>query len=368
MAKPAAGRRHYIDWLRGLAVVIMVEAHTIDSWTRAADRDRLAFGYGAILGGFAAPLFLFLAGIAVPLSMAAKQRKGADLHAASRAVQRRGWQVFGLALLFRLQAKLLGGGGWYSLLKVDILNIMGPAIAAAAALLGSVRSMRGRIALLSGAIGALALFTPPVRGAAWVRTLPDFFEAYLRPVPGLTNFTFLPWAGFLLGGAVIGVILNAVGDREGERRANLAFLASGLALAVGGYAASYLPSPYAASNFWTSSPAFFMLRLGILLLAVPAAFVWDARRTAHRWRPMELFGRTSLFVYWIHIEMVYGPLSAAMHRSLSLPQWGAAYVAFLALLLAIAALKETVAPPASAAIRSRWRTFRSPGATAGPRS
>jgi uncharacterized membrane protein len=339
----ASTRRYYIDWLRGVAVLIMVQAHTIDSWTRVADRDTRAFGYGAILGGFGAPLFLFLAGVAVPLSMAAKQRKGADRRAASGAVQRRGWQVFGLALLFRLQAKLLGGGAWYSLLKVDILNIMGPAIAAAAALLGIVAGTRARIAALAAAVAGLALLTPSVRAAAWPDRLPDFLEGYLRPVPGLTNFTIFPWAGFLGAGAIIGVLLNVTRDEAGERRANLGFLAAGLALALGGYAASYLPSPFASSFFWTSSPAFFTLRLGVLVLALAAAFAWEQRPTAHRWSPIQQFGRTSLFVYWIHIEMVYGPLSASLHRRLSLEQWSVAYAVFVAALLCVSVAKDALA-------------------------
>ena len=27
-------RRGYIDWLRGISVLIMIEAHTLDAWTR----------------------------------------------------------------------------------------------------------------------------------------------------------------------------------------------------------------------------------------------------------------------------------------------------------------------------------------------
>ena len=29
-------RRGYIDWLRGVSVLIMIEAHTLDAWTRGA--------------------------------------------------------------------------------------------------------------------------------------------------------------------------------------------------------------------------------------------------------------------------------------------------------------------------------------------
>src|SRR5919109_763764 len=58
-------RRAYLDWMRGLAVLIMIEAHVIDSWTGGADRDGVGFGWSLILGGFGAPLFLFLAGVTV---------------------------------------------------------------------------------------------------------------------------------------------------------------------------------------------------------------------------------------------------------------------------------------------------------------
>ncbi len=335
-------RRGYIDWLRGVAVLIMVEAHTIDSWTHPASRATVAFGMGGVLGGFAAPLFLFLAGVAVPLAIGAKVRRGATLSAAARAVQRRGWEVFGLALLFRVQAHVLGGGAWRSLLKVDILNIMGPSIVIAAAIVGLAETKRTRLIVLGAAAALATLATPPIRSAAWPGPIPDFLEAYLRPVGALTNFTFFPWAGFVLAGAVIGVILEPLRDETGERRANVWFAVAGIALIAAGYFGSFLPSPYALSFFWTSSPAFFALRLGILVVGLPLAFLWARRPTARRWSPVQQFGRTSLFVYWIHVEMAYGWLSAPLHRSLTLPQWALAYAFFVALLVLLSVAKDWI--------------------------
>lgn len=341
-------RRGYIDWLRGVAVLIMIEAHTIDAWTHSASRATPAFGLGGVLGGFAAPLFLFLAGVAVPLAIGAKIRKGASLADASRAVQRRGWEVFGLALLFRLQARILGGGSWRSLLKVDILNIMGPAIVIAAVIVGVTTTRRRRLAVL-GLLAAFAtLATPPVRSVQWLTGLPDFLEAYIRPVPPLTNFTLFPWAGFVLAGAFAGVILEPLRDEAGERRANVWFGVGGLALIGAGYVGSLLPSPYAASYFWTSSPAFYALRVGILTVLLPLAFLWARRPTGRRWSPLQQFGRTSLFVYWIHVEMAYGWLSQPLHRGLTLVQWALAYVLFVGFLLLLSVAKDTIV--------ARWRT------------
>ena len=88
-------RRGYIDALRGLAVLVMIEAHVLDSWTRFPDRQTRHYAYAMILGGFGAPLFLFLAGLAVPLSAGSKLRRTGDADAASRAVARRGLRSSG---------------------------------------------------------------------------------------------------------------------------------------------------------------------------------------------------------------------------------------------------------------------------------
>ena len=125
-----AGSRRlaYLDWLRGLAVVIMIEAHTLDSWTRAADRRSFEYGMAMIVGGIGAPLFLFLAGVAVALAAGSRAKRIGDA-AAAQSVRTRGWEIFGLAFLFRLYSWALSpGSALRGLLKVDILNVMGPSI------------------------------------------------------------------------------------------------------------------------------------------------------------------------------------------------------------------------------------------------
>src|SRR5688572_6599377 len=119
---PSRPRRGYLDWMRGLAVLIMIEAHLLDSWTGTPDRESAAFSAAVILGGMGAPLFLFLAGLSVSLSAGSKARKSGDTRAAATVVVRRGLEIFGLAFLFRFQAWILGWGHPRTLLRVDILN------------------------------------------------------------------------------------------------------------------------------------------------------------------------------------------------------------------------------------------------------
>ena len=346
MAAPpatAAGRRGYLDWLRGLAVLIMIEAHLIDSWTRSPDRDTYSFGVSMVVGGFGAPLFLFLAGVSVALSAASKLRKSGSIAPASRAVMRRGLEIFGLAFVFRLQACILSWGSWWSLLKVDILNIMGPSIVAAAGLWGLVRSMRARLALFAAATLVVAFATPLIRATPALDVLPDPIEAYIRPKPGLTNFIFFPWMAFVFAGAWCGVLLDEARTRHAEQRLNLGFGLLGAALAAGAFGASYLPSPYPSSHFWSTSPAFFLFRSGVLIALIGVAYAWMRRPGGEtKWSPVQQLGRSSLFVYWIHVELVYGLMVRPLHKSFSLPGAWFAVLWFSALMLVCSLAKDRV--------------------------
>jgi uncharacterized membrane protein len=333
-------RRRYLDWLRGLAVVVMIEAHTLDAWTRPADRDLPVFGWSLILGGFGAPLFLFLAGVAVALSASAKVARGASAAAATAAVRRRGWEIFGLAFLFRLQSYMLTGfSSPRSLLKVDILNIMGPSIAAAATLWGATRSFLSRFLAFSAATILIAMVTPVVREMRVLDPLPDPIEAYLRPSPGLTNFTLFPWAAFVFAGTIVGLLIERASDEVLERRLMPRLAAGGALVAAAGYAASYLPSIYERSNFWTSSPTFFFLRAGLLALTVAGAYAWERSRAGRGWSPMAQLGRTSLFIYWIHIELVYGLIAEPIKRTLPFGWAVAAFALFTLAMLGVSLVK-----------------------------
>jgi len=333
-------RRAYLDWLRGIAVLIMIEGHARDSWTRVADRDSVLYPWLTILTGFGAPIFLFLAGVSLALAAGSRLRKGLARSEVGRTAVRRGLTIFGLAFLFRLQSWIISGGPFpQSLLTVDILNVMGVAMVAAALLWWLGSNARTRTAIFVGATAAAAMATPLVREAATLAVLPDPIELYLRPFGGRATFTLFPWAAFLLAGCAAGVSLDAVRDAPSERRLNLALAGIGAATAAASYAASFLPPLYESVSFWTTSPAFFFLRLGILIAAVPVAYAISAFVRAPR---LEEFGRASLFVYWIHVEMAYGILSLPLHRRLTLGQSMMAFAIFTLLLFALVRLKARV--------------------------
>jgi uncharacterized membrane protein len=330
----------------------MVGAHVTDAWTRLDDRGDTLYQYTVFVAGFAAPLFLFLAGLTMSMAASARAEKVGHAEAASLA-RLRGLQVFALAFLFRLQSQLLGWGALSNFLKVDILNVMGIAMIATALLWSASTSRMTRLTLFALATVAVTMGTPLVRETGMLTFLPDPIEAYIRPLPGRTNFALFPWAGFLLAGAIAGELVFAARAVSQERRLQGGLLIAGIVGIAAGWALSFRPSIYPVANFWTSSPTFFFIRLGICTAMVPIAWGIDhfhafARRRLGSYfsepdvpgRVITTLGRSSLFVYWIHVEMAYGGLARPLKRALPIELSLVATVALCALLYAIVRWKD----------------------------
>lgn len=334
-------RRPYIDWLRGIAVVIMIHAHAVDAWTRPADKTLPIYEWVLRVNGMAAPLFLFMAGVAVSLGCSAGVRKHGSVQAASWAVQRRGWEIFALAFLFRIQAWLLSPGATlYGILKVDILNIMGPSIALAAWLWG--RSSRDQVRAVLFAVAALLV----VAVTSWVRLSPAIAEwpqpisLYFQPAPG--RFAFVPWTALLLAGGAVGAVLCRATTTVAETPLVAWLTASGAVLFAASLVTAYFPPLFGPTEYWTSSASFFAARVGLMTFGLGLAHLWmsrypDATRDTS---PILQFGHTSLFVYWIHVELAYGVLASPLKGRLPLPVAWAAFLVFAWLMLAASRWKD----------------------------
>jgi len=312
-------RRAYLDWLRGVAVVCMIEWHVLDSWTVPSGKVAPAWPIFQLIGGMAAPLFLFLAGLAVPFAIESHRRKGVEPRRAAWLVQRRGWQVFGIAHLFRLQSFLVNPNArWSSILKPDILNILGLGLAGTSWLVGKGAAV-GRSAwwLLAPAAIVIAL-TPFAPLWWWPSLLYPRFEAYIRPVGNLGVFTLFPWVALVPVGAFVGLLLVGERDDAAERRLHRRLAMWGVAIAAAGFALDAIGNP--AIAFWTSRWATFFVQVGFMTVMIWMARGWMQTPLAAPLgaAPLILFGRTSLFVYWVHVELSFGVLSYPLHHALEL--------------------------------------------------
>jgi hypothetical protein len=330
--RPRPARKLWLDWQRGLAVLFMVEVHVLDAWLDpAAAATPWPFGlfpgtwfnpnaFLQMIGGFAAPGFLYMAGLSQALGDAAQDRRGVAPAARRRqALRRAGW-LLGVAYLFRFAEYLLGGAyarpdGWADLVKVDVLNVIAVGLA-----LGAILSVGRRAAVgatLAGVAAlAIVLATPlvadvlrhydlPQAGAAAdaaARTAPsrivDVLYAYLWASWPRANFHVFNWAAFLLAGAALAPLARG-------RNRPLLWLAIAAGLFALGWWADRWPPVYPYQSFWRTSPSWFAMRLAVcvgftgLLQLVP-----DAAERPLAW--LSLMGRESLAGYICSVELTYG--------------------------------------------------------------
>lgn len=318
----------------------MMQTHAYDAWLAPGERHGGFYRWSRLLGGYPAPLFLFLAGLSLALVSDAQATRAGRVDA--RALGRRGFEVFGYALLFRLWMFTTSGFARGSdLLRVDVLNCIGLAMVIVAWAGLAWRSRRARAAACLGLGAAIAALTPFAWDAPWPRASLGPLLGYVSGrVPG-SFFPLFPWAAFAACGAAVGVLLGwaQAHAREGQAMAWVA--AAGGAAIPAGLALDRLPTLGPRYDFWYTSPSYTLVKCGIVMLVLSAAYAWSLCPWASRPSPLRQLGRTSLLVYWTHVEIVYGGIVApALRRTLDVAQASFA-LAILTLVMLLLSLLRT---------------------------
>jgi uncharacterized membrane protein len=315
--KKNTGRLAFIDWTRGLAALVMLQGHTFDSFTRTDLRDKSAFMLSQFLGGLPPAIFLFLTGITFAFLMDSQERQGASTKQRIWAALKRSRYLFLIAFLFRIQLYVFGfpTSPAGELLRVDILNCMGMAMLLLAPMAAFTTRERIRLCTVLGLV--IAGLSPVVSmidpaGVPWI-VRSYFFPSY-------NYFGFFPWASFLAFGMVAGSVIRTVKPEE-MPRAMLWMLSIGIGLGVVSHQLSSMPyTLYAKSEFWLNSPALVMIKLGVVLAMLALAFLWVNLGSPQKWSLFRQLGTTSLLVYWVHIEIVYGRWLGIWKQALSVGQ------------------------------------------------
>ena len=336
--------------MRGLACLLMFQTHCYDSWLGGNARNGNVLHWSQRLGTFPAPLFLFLAGVSFALVTTKLIHKNQTPAQITRTMARRGAEIVAFGVLFRLQEYVIAWGWapWTDLLRVDVLNVIGLSMIFMALLCGLILSLshggdsppdlktaepagEAPVAALAGAsiavVALIALLTPPLY-TTWRPTwLPWEIESYIdgchnlgAPQPWL--FCIFPWTAFAFAGMAAGFILFSKRARERTASILTGFAVTGAAAILVAYALDHSPIHlYSTYDYWHTSPNFLMMRIGMLMMICLLAYAWTRwtlpsfGNWAVRFSPLIQLGQTSLLVYWVHIEFVYGRYSLLPKRA-----------------------------------------------------
>jgi uncharacterized membrane protein len=323
--------------MRGLACVFMFQTHCYDSWLSPEARKGRLYYWSQLGGTVPAPTFLFLAGFSLALVTLRLRGKGFDANQVARQSILRGAEVLGLGFLFRLMEYALAWGWapWTDLLRVDVLNIIGLSMM----LIGGMIRLTAMLVPASKDRGApmvnawagagvgvaIALLTPLLWTVWQPRWLPWPLESYINGVhtygtPQAWLFPIFPWAGFAFIGMTAGFVVLSDWARYREGLVRTVAGVGGVTLMLGAVAFEHSrfhlpPWLEPVHDFWHTSLAFFVVRVGMLLVILWMSSLWCARGWGQRgFSPLIQLGQTSLLVYWVHIEFVYGKFSIVPKR------------------------------------------------------
>lgn len=268
----------------------MVLGHTLDALLAPEVRTHPWVLRYWELRGITAPLFLLVAGFAVVAALGTSPDKARESF--GRRTRR--------ALLLLFLGYLLHWPGWdvahalgwgeelrSRIFAFDALQSIGVSLFVGAAVMVLARGTWTRAAALAVLAAAIALSSTWMWGAA------EHWPVELRQAVGMpdTRFPVFPWASYFFAGALVAHLLRPL--RAGWPQ-GLALAALGVGLVL---LTQMLPSSWEPTSAWLVA-----FRVGEGLLVMGAVNLVPAPLS----RPLAPLGRTSLWLYVLHLPIVYG--------------------------------------------------------------
>jgi Heparan-alpha-glucosaminide N-acetyltransferase, catalytic len=349
--KSSPHRLQYLDWVRGIGAVIMLQGHVFDSYLKPELRSGGAFVFSQFAGGMPPAMFLFLTGVTLAFLMDSSERKGIPPRQRVTTSLRRSAYLFGLAFAFRAFEWVAGlpVSAGADFLRVDILNCMGFSVAALSLMAIFRTAERAR---LSAALGfAIAFAAPLISQIDW-SGVPWMIRAYI--VPDHRFFSFFPWGAYLAFGVAVGSAIRLIPADSMDRAMQWTAIAAGATIVICQHLAESPYSIYPASDYWLNSPAQVLTKLSVTLLIMGFAFVWTRYIAKDGWSWVRQFGVTSLLVYWVHIELVYGRWMWFFKNNLTVAETVVTAICVIVFMLAISTIKTYWVQARAALIDMGW--------------
>lgn len=324
-------RLHALDLARFLAMVFMMQGHILDALVSRTiiDTDLFPWNVWHLLRGFTAPIFLMVSGAVH--AFATKRDENGKVRA--DVVNRRimwGLTIIGIGYLLVFPAgrvwdlPFVSTSGWNAFFSVNILQLTGVTILLFIVTMANTTSVKS-MGIRALAITAMIVAVTPVMQVTQVASvLPGWFGAYLTSASG-SIFPIFPFSAYLFLGLAVGCWLRQI---PVERRDALL---KKYGLRVGGVVALFavtLQSVFLIAGVSNDmmehqmSIVLFLRRAGVVLMFFSLC-VTILERTYQLRHWYSLFGTKSLYIYVIHLILLFGTpwiegIGRTHYRSLNL--------------------------------------------------
>ncbi|HUI29036.1 MAG TPA: acyltransferase family protein [Candidatus Acidoferrales bacterium] len=305
----------FLDILRAIGVMLMIEGHTLDAVLSPLYRDGSTFMFQlwTFFRGLTAPFFFFSAGLAFVVATVKNDFGGLSI--SNRTKSRRIRRIATLLLLgygLHFPLELLyepSGVPSYNLkifFYVDALHVI--SLSLLVILVIALFAKKAEALLRSYVIAAVLslAIAPVVEPIRWENFLAPFFYSYLTFRSG-SFFTFFPFSAYLFAGASFGAasLTMPIESRSRALSGNFmkASIVSLLLFLVFFPIQLLFVSLYV--DYWRALPAINFLRFGIVGL-VASMVGYLSLKVRHFPKIIPALGRNSLTIYVVHLMVVYG--------------------------------------------------------------
>ncbi len=341
-------RFKFVDYLRGGALLVMIEVHVFNSMLLSSIKIESWFSILTFINGLVAPSFLFISGFAFYIS---SDRKLDELRNYGKAFWRKIGRIFviflaGYSLHFPFRSVFLSGYNlfsinWSPVVNVDILQCIavGLLVMFVFRLLIKNKKLYDLFLLISGVL--IVLVSPFVWKTDFANYFPLFFAAYFNKMQG-SLFPLFPWLGFMfIGATACNYYLNA---REQNKEKQYIYIISavGVFLILLGNVSRF-DLVYALIGNIIPNPLFFVLRLGYILILLVLCWYYADIRKPEKSFVLDV-SRESLLVYWLHLVLIYGvfwngkSLAAIVNNRFGIIECGIITIAIAVLMIFVAKL------------------------------
>jgi len=294
-------RELYLDSLRGIAVIIMIQQHLLawlwsEKWISYAltFKEHPAMLSLNFIGNFAAPLFLILAGIGSSLL---KDKRNAD----RSEYFKRGIIILACGYILNiLSIHWFTQWSWYILHTIGIAIIISPFLFKMPTVLLLAILL---IIMLVPSLIQTFLHTPLMLGDVQMNSI-NGYGGVLRLIIAEGHFPIFPWVAFYIAGIIC--------SRWGKKRKRIYFLYMALALIITG---TILGSLHSYGYFFATGGKFFRifvitpylyplhipLMLFLLGVSLVIVYFFSYIRSGGFIESIATIGRLSLTWFFVHI-------------------------------------------------------------------
>ena len=309
---PKTDRFYILDFVRLVAMVMMMQGHTLDALVSPEYLKVSEFPWSIwhFIRGLTAPTFLLIAG-AVQIFATKRDAKG---RISNKILFKRLWWallLIGIGYLLVFPANriadlpFVSAEGWRTFFQVNILQVSGVTLIATTLIMYFTRSARSFALISVGLALGILCAAPFAYQVDWFQYLPEGIAAYLSYSHG-SLFALFPFSAYMFAGVGVGYLLSEIPSAERERRFPRISFVLGVAFLALGIAGTHSPlALFPEHNYYLASPHFAFIRIGCVFVAMSAlTYFYSATRSFAEY--YSRLGKKSLYIYVIHLVLLFG--------------------------------------------------------------